>query len=63
MRYTGGMARRKKKKKKGSPGNGIGGHHEISPMGHATSTPSREEVKKREDQRLKQQGWNVKNTD
>jgi hypothetical protein len=54
------MARRKKKKKRGLPGNGIGGHHEISPMGHATSTPSREEVKRREDQRLKQQGWNVK---
>lgn len=53
------MARRKKKKRKKSPGNGIGAHQEISPMGHATRTPSREEIQRREDQRLKQQGWDA----
>jgi len=56
------MARRKKKKKKGFSGNGGGGHHEVSPMGHATATPSHEEVKRREDQRAKQQGWNVRDS-
>jgi hypothetical protein len=51
------MARRKKKKRKGSPGNGLGAHAETSPMGHATITPSREEIKRREEKRIKQQGW------
>lgn len=37
------MAGKKKRKNKRSKGCGIGPHHEVSPMGHATRTPSKAE--------------------
>ena len=46
-----------KTKKKGTTGNGLGAHHEISPMGHGTRTKSREEKRRKRDQKQKQKGW------
>lgn len=45
------------KRKKGNPGNGIGPHHEVSPMGHATRTKTREGKRRAYDRKLKQRGW------
>lgn len=45
------------KKKKGNPGNGLGPHHHVSPMGHATRTKSKVERRRQADQKLKQRGW------
>lgn len=47
----------KKRKKKGFAGNGMGSHHETSPMGHATRTKSRLEKRRARDRRAKQRGW------
>lgn len=49
--------RRRRRKKKGIPGNGLGPHHEVSPMGHATRTPSKKEKQRKRDRRQKQKGW------
>jgi hypothetical protein len=46
-----------KKAKKGSKGNGLGAHHEVSPMGHATRTKTRREHKNREARKARQKGW------
>jgi hypothetical protein len=46
-----------KKHKKGAKGNGIGSHHEVSPMGHATRTKTRREHKAREARKARQKGW------
>lgn len=51
------MAKRRKKKKKGNPGNGLGAHHHVSPMGHATRTKTREGKRRAADRRAKQRGW------
>lgn len=53
------MAKRRKnrKRKRGNPGNGLGPHHEVSPMGHATRTPNKRERQRRRDRIRKQQGW------
>jgi len=52
------MARTQKNgRKRGNPGNGIGPHHEVSPMGHATRTPTKEERRRKADRRRKQRGW------
>ncbi len=40
-----------------APGTGGGGHHETSPMGHATFTKNKHEMRHREDRRSKQNGW------
>lgn len=48
---------RKKQKKKKSIVGRSGPHHEISPMGHATRTKSKQEVQEQEDRKSKQQGW------
>ena len=45
------------KKKKGNKGNGNGCHHEVSPMGHATRTKSREEKRQQAERRQRQKGW------
>jgi len=45
------------KKRKGRPGNGIGPHHQVSPMGHATRTPSKREKQRKLDRKAKQRGW------
>jgi len=45
------------KAKKGNRGNGNGAHHEVSPMGHATRTKSREGKRRQADKRRKQRGW------
>lgn len=42
-----------KRKGKGK-GNGLGAHHEVSPMGHATRTPSLQERRARERRRERQ---------
>lgn len=50
------MAKRRKKKR-GLKGCGIGPHHEVSPMGHATQTPNKRERQRRRDRKSKQKGW------
>lgn len=45
------------KRKKGNKGNGIGAHHHVSPMGHATRTKSKVERRRQRDRRRKQRGW------
>lgn len=45
------------KKKKGNAGNGIGAHQEVSPMGHATRTPSKVEKRRKQERRERQKGW------
>lgn len=52
------MAKRgKKKKKKGNPGNGLGAHQNVSPMGRATQTKTKEGRRRAADRRKKQTGW------
>lgn len=53
------MAKRKKrrKRKRGNPGNGLGPHHEVSPMGHATRTKNKRDRKDAQDRKRKQKGW------
>lgn len=36
-------------RERGLPGMGGGSHHETSPMGHATATPTREERRRKRD--------------
>lgn len=45
------------KRKRGKPGNGIGAHHEISPMGHATRTKNKKDRRIQLDRKSKQRGW------
>jgi len=45
------------KKQKKQKGVGLGPHHEVSPMGHATRTKTRKGKIRAEDRRRKQQGW------
>jgi len=49
--------RRKRKGRKGIVGVGVGSHHEVSPMGHATRTKSKQEIQLKEDRKNKQNGW------
>ena len=54
------MSRKKQKngRKRGAPGNGNGAHHAVSPMGHATRTPSKIGKRRKAERKLKQQkGW------
>ena len=44
-------------RKRGQAGNGNGAHHEVSPMGHATRTPTRKGKARKADRRAKQRGW------
>jgi hypothetical protein len=44
-------------KKNGNKGNGIGAHHHVSPMGHATRTKTRKGKQRQLDRKLKQKGW------
>lgn len=46
-----------KKEKERLAGNGIGAHHKVSPMGHATRTKTRREHKLRADRKARQKGW------
>lgn len=46
-----------KNRKRGKPGNGLGAHHQVSPMGHATRTKSKREMRIREDRKARQNGW------
>ena len=46
-----------KQKKKGHKGNGLGPHHEVSPMGHGTRTKTRQGKRRASDRRAKQRGW------
>lgn len=50
------MSKRKKKGKR-PEGCGIGPHQQVSPMGHATHTPSKREKQRKRDRRQKQKGW------
>lgn len=49
--------RKRKRKKRGNPGNGIGAHHEVSPMGHACRTKNRKDRKAQADRKDKQRGY------
>lgn len=49
--------KRKRKRKPGIPGVGLGAHHEVSPMGHATRTKSRRDKQIQRDRKQKQQGY------
>lgn len=51
------MKNEKNKRKRGLAGVGIGPHHEVSPMGHATTTKSRKGKRRAEDRRQKLRGW------
>ena len=52
------MARKQKNGRvRGTAGNGLGAHQNVSPMGHATRTKSREEKRRIRDRRQKQRGW------
>jgi len=51
------MKTQKNGRKRGNAGNGLGAHHEVSPMGHATRTPNKGERRRRADRRSKQKGW------
>lgn len=44
-------------RKRGTPGNGNGAHHEVSPMARGTVTPNKRERQRRKDRRQKQKGW------
>lgn len=46
-----------KRKKKGHAGNGLGPHHEVSPLARATATKTRKGRRRQEDRRAKQRGW------
>lgn len=48
-----------KRKKRGIPGVGIGAHQHVSPMGHATRTPSKRERRVKLDRKLRQKGWDA----
>jgi len=44
-------------RERGTPGNGIGAHQEVSCMGHATRTPTKKGLRRKADRRAKQKGW------
>lgn len=46
-----------KRRKRGHAGNGIGAHQNVSPMGHATRTKTKREMRERADKRDRQKGW------
>lgn len=46
-----------KRRKRGKAGNGLGAHQQVSPMGHATRTKNKREMRAREDRRARQNGW------
>jgi hypothetical protein len=47
----------KRKKKKGQPNCGLGPHHQVSPMGHATRTKTRRERQIQQQRKQKQRGY------
>lgn len=49
--------RNKRKRKSALKGVGIGAHHEVSPMGHATCTKNKRDRLDQIDRKRKQQGW------
>jgi len=51
------MRIQKSGRKRGGKGNGVGCHHEVSPMGHATRTKTRVEKQRIADRKQKQRGW------
>ncbi len=46
-----------RKRRKRHAGNGIGSHHEVSPMARGTRTLSREGKRRKADRQRKQKGW------
>jgi hypothetical protein len=51
------MKIQKNGRKRGNKGNGNGAHHDVSPMGHATTTKTRKGKRRAQDRREKQRGW------
>jgi hypothetical protein len=51
------MRIQKNGRKRGSKGNGMGSHHEFSPMARGTRTKTREGKRRAQDRRQKQRGW------
>lgn len=43
--------------KRKNKGNGIGAHHQVSPMGHATRTKTKRGKQIQRDRKRKQKGW------